>query len=236
MAAGLPVPRRIFAHGWWTVEGQKMSKSIGNVVDPVKLVETYGVDPVRYFLLREVPFGNDGDFSARALIRRLNLELANDLGNLAQRVLPMIARNCGARLPPPGAATPEDEAFLESARGLPALMREQMDRQALHESIEAVWRVIRAGNAYVDHQAPWALRRTDPVRMEAVLRVLADALRIIATVLQPVMPGSMSRMLDQLGVPAGRRNIADLQQPLADGTPLPAPEGIFPKVAESGAS
>ncbi len=236
MAAGLPVPKRIFAHGWWTVEGQKMSKSIGNVIDPVSLVETYGLDPVRYFLLREVPFGNDGDFSARALVRRLNIELANDLGNLAQRVLPLIARNCDARLPAPGEATPDDQAFLQSARDLPGLMREQMDRQALHEAIEEVWRVIRAGNAYIDRQAPWALRRTDPARMADVLRVLADALRIIATVLQPVMPGSMGRMLDQLGVPAGQRQFADLDHALPAGTPLPPPEGIFPKHAEQPAT
>jgi methionyl-tRNA synthetase len=232
MAAGLPVPRRIFAHGWWTVEGQKMSKSIGNVVDPVKLVETYGLDPVRYFLLREVPFGNDGDFSARALIRRLNLELANDLGNLAQRTLTQIARNGGGQLPEAGIRTEDDATLLAAAHALPAKLREQIDRQALHEALEEAWKVIRAANAYIDRQAPWALRKTDRPRMADVLRVLVDALRPIATVLQPFMPGSMARMLDQLGVPAGQRSLADLATPLPGGIQLPPPQGIFPRWVE----
>jgi methionyl-tRNA synthetase len=232
MAAGLPVPKRIFAHGWWTVEGQKMSKSIGNVVDPMKLVQTYGLDPVRYFLLREVPFGNDGDFSPRALVSRLNVELANDLGNLAQRSLSLIAKNCGGRLPPQGTRTEDDNALLDAARALPGLMREQIGRQALHESLEEVWRVVRAGNAYIDRQAPWALRKTDQARMADVLRVLADTLRIVATVLQPVMPASMAGLLDQLGVPGTERRFDTLQHSLAGGLALPAPSGIFPRYVE----
>jgi methionyl-tRNA synthetase len=233
MAAGLPVPKRIFAHGWWTVEGQKMSKSVGNVVDPLKLVETYGLDPVRYFLLREVPFGNDGDFSARALIGRMNVELANDLGNLAQRSLSQIAKNCGAKLPERGVHTEDDAALLAAAGALPALARDKVERQALSDMIEDVWRVVRAGNAYIDRQAPWALRKTDPARMADVLRVLADTLRIVATVLQPVMPGSMARMLDQLGVPETERVLAALDHPLAGGTLLPPPAGIFPRYVET---
>jgi len=232
MAAGLPVPRRIFAHGWWTVEGQKMSKSIGNVIDPLQLVQTYGLDPVRYFLLREVPFGNDGDFSARALIGRMNVELANDLGNLAQRSLSLIAKNCAASLPGQGVQTEDDAALLAAADALPGLAREKIDRQALSDMIEDVWRVVRAGNAYIDRQAPWALRKTDPARMGDVLRVLADTLRIVATVLQPVMPGSMARMLDQLGVPETARQFHALDQPLASGTPLPPPVGVFPRYVE----
>jgi methionyl-tRNA synthetase len=235
MAAGLPVPKRIYAHGWWTVEGQKMSKSIGNVVDPLTLVERFGLDPVRYFLLREVPFGNDGDFSARALIGRMNVELANDLGNLAQRSLSLIARNCGARLPGQGVRTEDDAALLASAAALPGLAREKIDRQALSDMIEDVWRVVRAGNAYIDHQAPWALRKTDPARMADVLRVLADTLRIVATVLQPFMPGSMARMLDQLGVPETERRFAALDHPLPAGVQLPPPVGVFPRHVEEAA-
>jgi methionyl-tRNA synthetase len=232
MAAGLPVPKRIFAHGWWTIEGAKMSKSVGNVVDPLDLVEKYGLDPVRYFLLREVPFGNDGDFSPRALTGRMTVELANDLGNLAQRVLKLVVQACGGRLPEAGPATPEDTVLLDAAAALPGLLRTAIDQQALHQGIEEVWRVIRAANAYIDQQAPWALRRTAPARAAHVLRVLTDALRVIATVLQPVMPGSMARMLDQLGVPAGQRHFAALETPLAAGTALPPPEGIFPKWVE----
>ena len=235
MAAGLPVPKRIFAHGWWTVEGQKMSKSIGNVVDPFKLVETYGIDAVRYFLLREVPFGNDGDFSPRALIGRMNVELANDFGNLAQRTLSFIAKNCEGELPGHGVETDDDTYLLTAARALPTLMREQIERQALHEALEEVWRIVRAGNAYIDRQAPWTLRKTDPTRMADVLRVIADTLRILATVLQPVMPTAMARMLDQLGVPEADRAFAALDTPILAGTILPAPEGIFPRYVEKAA-
>ncbi len=235
MAAGLEPPRRVFSHGWWTVEGEKMSKSLGNVVDPTELADAYGLDPLRFFLLREVPFGGDGDFSRTALLTRLNTELANDLGNLAQRTLTQVARNCDARLPARAAPTPEDAALLDAAAALPATLRPMLDRQAPHEAIEAVWVVVRAANAYVDHQAPWALRRTDPPRMAAVLRVLADALRVIATVLWPVMPDSMGRMLDQLGVPADARTLAALEHPLPEGTALPPPQGVFPRHVEPAA-
>ncbi len=229
MAAGLEPPRRVFSHGWWTVEGEKMSKSVGNVVDPVALADEFGLDALRFFLLREVPFGGDGDYSRRALVGRMNGELANDLGNLAQRSLSQIARNLGGALPPQGERTEEDAELLDAAHALPERMRPLLDRQAPHEALEEVWRVVRAANAYVDRQAPWVLRKTDPVRMGHVLRVLADALRAIATVLQPVMPGSMGRMLDQLGVPAEARTLAALGRPLGEGTMLPAPQGIFPR-------
>jgi methionyl-tRNA synthetase len=232
MAAGLPVPKRIFAHGWWTVEGAKMSKSVGNVIDPLDLVATYGLDPVRFFLLREVPFGNDGDFSPKALIGRMNGELANDLGNLAQRTLSLIAKNCGGVLPDTGPHSEDDATLLAAADALPEKLRAQIDRQALHEALEEVWRVIRASNSYIDRQAPWALKKTDPVRMAHVLRVLADVLRPIATVLQPFMPDSMTKMLDQLGIPRDQRSFARLATPLPRGLALPPPTGVFPRWVE----
>jgi methionyl-tRNA synthetase len=235
MAAGLPVPKRIFGHGWWTVEGEKMSKSVGNVIDPLKLVDRFGVDAVRFFLFREVPFGNDGDFSERALISRMNTELANDLGNLCQRSVSLIARNCGGVLPQRGVLTQDDQEMLALADGLVGSLRERMDRQALHEALEEVWKVIRAANAYIDRQAPWALKKTDPTRMAVVLRVLADVIRSVATMLLPFMPHSMARMLDQVGVPHGLRDIAGLQTPLPEGTVLPAPQGVFPRFVEKAA-
>ncbi len=233
LAAGIEPPRRVFANGWWTADGEKMSKSVGNVVEPRALATEFGVDAVRYFLLREVPFGGDGDFSRRALISRLNVELANDLGNLAQRTLTQVARNCGGCLPPHGEVTAEDEALLAQADALVALLRGLIDRQALHEALEEVWKVVRASNAYIDRQAPWALRKTDPGRMASVLRVLADVLRQVATVLQPFMPDSMGRMLDQLGVPAAARTLAALVVPLEAGVALPPPQGIFPRHVET---
>ena len=235
MAAGLPVPKRVFAHGWWTVEGAKMSKSVGNVVDPLALIDTYGLDPVRYFLLREVPFGGDGDFSTRALVGRMNVELANDLGNLAQRSLSLIAKNLGGLLPEVGPRTEADDVLLDLAAALPSRLREHVGRQALHDALEEVWRVVRAANAYIDHQAPWALRRTDPVRMAAVLRVLADTIRAVATVLQPFMPDSMGRMLDQLAVPGSERMFAAMETPLPASTPLPTPQGVFPRWIDKAA-
>lgn len=235
MAAGLPVPKRVYAHGWWTVEGEKMSKSLGNVTDPRAIVATYGLDAVRFFLLREMPFGNDGDFSRRAMIGRMNGELANELGNLAQRTLSMIARNCGGRLPTLGARTADDRGMLDAAEALPGRLREVFNRQAFHEALEETWKIVRAANAYIDRNAPWALRRTDPERMAEVLRALTDTLRVIATVLQPFMPGSMTRMLDQLAVPTDARSLAALGEPLPGGITLPPPEGVFPRFVEQDA-
>ncbi|RYY17130.1 MAG: methionine--tRNA ligase [Alphaproteobacteria bacterium] len=235
MAAGLPAPQRIVAHGWWTARGEKMSKSLGNAIDGIALVETYGIDAVRFFVLREIPFGNDGDFSDAALIRRLNAELANDLGNLSQRTLSQIAKNLGGVLPAASAPTDADSALLDPVRALPATLRPMMDRMALGDALEEIWKTIRAANAYVDHQAPWALRKTDPARMAAVLRVLVDTLRVIATVLTPFMPDSMGRMLDQLGVPAKNRNLASLDIAIPEEVVLPAPQGIFPRYVETEA-
>ena len=233
MAADLPVPVTVMAHGWWVADGEKMSKSLGNAVDADRLIDTYGLDAVRFFLLREVPFGNDGDFSDAALIRRLNVELANDLGNLAQRTLSQIAKNCGGSLPALGIRTLEDQALHDAAQALPGLMRPMMDRLVFHDALEAVWRVIRAANAYIDHAAPWALRRTDPARMEAVLAQLADVIRVVAIVLHPFMPGSMDRMLDQLG--ATGRTLDDVPVAVPGGTLLPAPAGIFPRYVADAA-
>ncbi|MCG7360466.1 methionine--tRNA ligase [Roseomonas sp. ACRSG] len=235
MAAGLPVPRRVFAHGWWTNEGQKISKSLGNVIDPLALVEQYGLDPVRFFLLREVPFGNDGDFSRKSLIQRLNSELANDLGNLAQRTLSLIQRNCDGQLPAAGAPDPTDAELLDAVSALPQRVEEALSRQAFHEALERIQAVSRLGNSWIDAQKPWSLKKTDVVRMASVLRHLHTALRALATVLQPFMPDTMSRMLDQLGVPAEARDLAALAMPLPDGTALPPPSPLFQKIQDEPA-
>jgi methionyl-tRNA synthetase len=235
MAAGIAPPKRVYAHGWWTIEGQKMSKSLGNVIAPAELVERYGLDQVRYFLLREMPFGADGDFSHRAMLGRMNNELANDLGNLAQRSLSMINKNCGAAVPTPGSFTEDDRALLDPARGLIGKIRPLIDAQAFHEVIETIWVVVRASNGYVDHQAPWALKKTDPARMATVLYVLADVVRCLGLALQPFMPGAMAKLLDQLAVAEDQRSFAAFDRALVPGTPLPAPQGIFPRLVEEGA-
>jgi methionyl-tRNA synthetase len=234
MAAGLEPPRRVFAHGWWTVEGQKMSKSLGNVIAPSALVDTYGREQTRYFLLREIPFGNDGDFSHRAMVQRINGDLANDYGNLVQRVLSMIQKNCGAQVPQPGSFTPADERLLASARNLLDGCRRELSVQSFHKAIEAIWGVIGDANRYVDEQAPWALKKTDPARMATVLYALAETIRHLALLTQPIMPDASGAILDQLAVPTEGRGFSALapEHALVPGTPLPAPKGVFPRYVE----
>jgi methionyl-tRNA synthetase len=235
MAAGLPLPERVFSHGWWTVEGEKMSKSTGNFIDVRPLVDEFGLDTVRFFLLREVPFGNDGDFSRKALISRTNAELANGIGNLAQRTLSFIAKNAGGVVPARGNLHEADHALLETASALPEKVRGAVNRLAFHEALDEVFKVIRAADAYIDHQAPWTLKKTDTARMNTVLFMLTSILRTIAILLQPFMPESMAKLLDQLGVAEGARGFIELEAPLAEGTPLPAPMGIFPRFVEAAA-
>jgi methionyl-tRNA synthetase len=238
MGAGLEPPRRIFAHGWWTNEGQKISKSLGNVIEPNEIVARYGLDQVRYFLLREVPFGNDGDFSHRAMVNRINGELANDFGNLAQRVLSMVNRNCGTKLPEPGQLMPDDQDLLRMAHHLHANAQKSIDVQAFHEALETAWVVVRAANGYVDRQAPWNLRKDNPARMGTVLYVVIETLRHLAVVLSPFMPQAMGRMLDQLGVAADARDFAALgpAHALKPGIALPPPQGVFPRFVDADAS
>jgi methionyl-tRNA synthetase len=233
MAAGLPVTKRVFGHGWWTVEGQKMSKSLGNFIPPKALVDKYGLDPVRYFMLRELPFGSDGDFSHRAIINRINGDLANDLGNLAQRVLSMLQRYCEGRVPKAGALTAADETLLGAARGLLAKLRAEYAVPAYHRALDHLWAVVGDANRYVDEQAPWNLSKNDPARCGTVLYVLAETIRYLAILVQPVMPGSAAKLLDQLTIPATARDFAALAaHPLEAGIALPAPQGVFPRYTE----
>lgn len=232
MAAGLPLPRRIYAHGWLMNRGEKMSKSLGNVLRPQDLVESYGLDPVRYYLLREVPFGSDGYISHETMVARLNGDLANDLGNLAQRVLSMIHKNCDASVPAPGEYHSSDRVLLDKAAGVLQTVRQEFSQQTFHRGLEAIWQIVGDANRYVDEQAPWVLRKTDRERMGTVLYVLADTVRRLALMIQPVMPDAMSRLLDQLNVSGEQRSFAYLEAGLQPGEVLPKPEGIFPRYIE----
>ncbi|MFZ1427080.1 MAG: methionine--tRNA ligase [Geminicoccaceae bacterium] len=237
MSAGLEPPKQVFAHGWWTVEGQKMSKSLGNVVSPFELIEKYGLDQTRYFLLREITFGSDGDFSHAAMVRRINHDLANDYGNLAQRVLSMIAKNCGGKVPEPGPLTDADTALLDSARNLLPRIRGCMAEIAAHRSLELIWEVCGDANRYVDAQAPWTLRRTDPARMATVLWVLAETVRHLAILTQPFMPEASARLLDLLAVERADRSFTALDAGvLRAGTVLPPPAGVFPRHVDTEAA
>ena len=233
MSAGIPLPRRVFAHGFLYNRGEKMSKSVGNVVDPVSLVETFGVDQVRYFLLREVPFGQDGSYSEEGIIGRINTDLANELGNLAQRSLSMVNKNLGARVPEPGELSAEDAELLGLADGLLPRARAAFDSQAMHLALEAIWLMLGAANRYFSAQQPWVLRKSergaDQVRFRTVLYTTLEAVRVAAVLLQPVMPTSAAKLLDLLGQPPSARDFAALGTRLVPGTELPAPVGVFPR-------
>jgi methionyl-tRNA synthetase len=232
MSAGLPLPKRVFAHGFIFNKGEKMSKSVGNVLDPFDLIKAYGVDTVRYFFLREVPFGQDGNYSHDSIVGRMNADLANDLGNLAQRSLSMIAKNCGGVVPTPGALEDADRALLASADALLATSRAAYDRQEIHRSLEAIWAVVAETNRWFTAAAPWALKKTDPERMGTVLWVTAEVIRIVAILAQPVIPTSAGRLLDALAQGEGARDFAAIATRLAHGIALPAPTPIFPKWVE----
>ncbi|WP_342642304.1 methionine--tRNA ligase [Rhodoligotrophos ferricapiens] len=232
MSAGIPLPKRIFGHGFLFNRGEKMSKSVGNVIDPQALIDHYGLDPVRYFFMREVPFGQDGNYSHDAIVNRINADLANDLGNLAQRSLSMIAKNCEGRVPQRGALSADDQAMLDESGRLLQEIRPHMDEQAVHKALDAIWRVVAEANRYFARQEPWALRKSDPERMGTVLYVTAELLRRIGILIQPFMPDSAAKLLDLLGVPPNTRGFADFEAPLAAGTALPPPQGLFPRYVE----
>jgi methionyl-tRNA synthetase len=246
MAAGIEPPRRVFAHGWWTNEGQKISKSLGNVIDPRALIETYGLDQTRYFLMREVPFGSDGDFSRTAMIQRINADLANDLGNLAQRSLSMVARNSDGVAPDwrDATPTPDDLDLIAQGDALVGVARQHLATCAIHLYLTAVFDLIAKANRYFATQEPWKLAKSDPARMRLVLYVTIETLRIAAILLQPVMPAAMAKLLDLLAVSADKRDFAMLEgagpglagaHRLTPGAPLPAPQPIFPRFVEAEA-
>ncbi|GJJ22722.1 methionine--tRNA ligase [Mycolicibacterium mageritense] len=229
MSAGIDLPRKVFAHGFINVKGEKMSKSVGNVVDPIALVDTFGVDQVRYFLLREIPFGQDGSYSEEAIIGRINADLANEFGNLAQRSLSMVAKNLDGVVPTPGEFSDDDNALLEAADGLLERVRGHFDELAMHLALEAIWSVLGAANRYFSAQEPWVLRKTDPERFATVLYTTLETVRIAALLTQPVMPESTARLLDLLGQPADERTFASVGARIKPGVALPAPTGVFPR-------
>jgi methionyl-tRNA synthetase len=235
MSAGVDVPRRIFSHGFLFNRGEKMSKSVGNVIDPFALADAYGVDPLRYFLLREVPFGQDGNYSHEAIVVRINADLANDLGNLAQRSLSMVGRGLGGVLPTPGALQARDQTLLAAADALIGKAREAMATQQLHQVLNAIWAVVAEANRYFAGEAPWALAKTDPERQGTVLYVTAEVLRQVSILILPFMPTSAGKLLDLLAIPQGERRFADLGggRRIAAGTKLPAPTAVFPRYVES---
>jgi len=232
MSAGVPLPKRVFAHGFLFNQGEKMSKSVGNVVSPNDMIEAYGVDQMRYFFLREVPFGKDGNYSHEAIINRVNADLANDLGNLAQRSLSMIVKNLSGVLPEPKALTDEDQQILKATDDLLPAIAPHMETQALHKALEAIWQVVGDANKYFAAQEPWALKKTDPERMGTVLYVTAEVIRQVAILAQPFIPIGAGQLLDLLQQPVDQRSFSILGEDgrLKSGLQLEKPTPIFPRL------
>jgi methionyl-tRNA synthetase len=239
MSAGIPVQKRVYAHGFLFNRGEKMSKSVGNVVDPFNLADQYGVDQIRYFFLREVAFGQDGNYNHEAIVARINADLANDLGNLAQRSLSMIAKQLGGTLPTPGEFSGTDKAILAEADAMVGVARTAMATQQIHQWLNAVWSVVAEANRYFAGEAPWALAKTDPARQGTVLYVTAEVVRQIAILTQPVMPAASEKLLDSLGIPGGEARMFSAlggKARIAPGTMLPAPQAVFPRYIEPTAT
>ncbi|MEU7140523.1 methionine--tRNA ligase [Nocardia sp. NPDC046473] len=234
LSVGVEVPKRVFVHGFLYNKGEKMSKSVGNVVDPLELVETYGVDAVRFFLLREISYGQDGSYSHDAIVGRINSDLANEFGNLVQRSTKLVARDCGGVVPTPGEFTDADRTLLDLTNGLLDRCRAEYDAQQMHLALEAIWLTLGETNKYFSAQAPWALAKSgtpeDLAREATVLYVTLEVLRIVAILVQPVVPASASKILDQLG--QQDRTFADIATPIVPGVVLPAPEPVYPKYIE----
>jgi methionyl-tRNA synthetase len=245
MSAGLPLPKMVFGHGFLLSRGEKMSKSLGNVVDPMELAELFGVDALRYFLLREVSFGQDGSYSPEAIVTRVNADLANSFGNLAQRTLSLIFKNCEGYLPPIHGHHPDDQALLELVgNAVSTEIPSHFEDLAMSQALESWMQAVFACNAYVDVQAPWALKKTDPERMETVLATLFICIAQLAIAVQPFIPGSATKLLDQMGVPDDVRNYARAgshwYSALAEGGfQIAQPVGLFPRLelpVEEGAA
>ncbi|MFI5012060.1 MAG: methionine--tRNA ligase [Hyphomicrobiales bacterium] len=234
MSAGVALPKRVFGHGFLFNRGEKMSKSVGNVIDPFALADAYGVDQLRYFFLREVAFGQDGSYNHEAIVNRINADLANDLGNLAQRSLSMIARNCEGSVPSPSGLSEADAALLAEADALPQRTRAAMDQLAPHLALAEIWSVVAGANRYFASEEPWVQRKSAPARFATVLYVTLETLRAIGIATQPFIPGAAAKLLDLLGVAPDRRALKDIGASgrMEAGRALPVPAPIFPRYVE----
>jgi len=235
MSMNIPLPKRVFGHGFLLTAGEKMSKSVGNVISPQNLIEKYGVDQSRYALMREATFGQDGDISYTLMTNRINAELSNNLGNLVQRTLSMIAKNCDGKVPTPGLLEDVDKALLQKAgQGMLVAVRNEFEKMQFSRAIEEFISVSHAANLYIDEQAPWTLKKTNPPRMATVLYVLAEVIRNLGLIIQPFTPAAAQKILDQVAVGANDRDFTFIGEAhaLKAGTPLPAPSGVFPRIVD----
>ena len=229
LSAGLALPKTVFGHGFLLNRGEKMSKSLGNVVDPAQMAEKFGVDRLRWFLCRDVAFGEDGSYSDEAIVERTNADLANGIGNLAQRALSMVAKNLGGVMPAAGQGDVETALRAEMTR-LTTAYFEAMNGLQLHRALDAVMAMVTAANGYFAEAAPWGLAKTDPDQMAAVLGTTLDCARRIVLLAQPFVPDSSAKLLDLMGVDTNSRDFKDFNISVASGTQLSAPAGVFPRL------
>jgi methionyl-tRNA synthetase len=236
MSAKLPLPKKVFGHGFLLNKGQKESKSLGNVTDPLGLAEQFGVDALRYFLIREVSFGKDGSYSPEAIVERANGELGNAFGNLAQRTLGFMAKNLDGYLPEIHGHTDADNALFASVdKAISTDVPQAFEDLALQQGVEVWLQAVFACNAYIDAEAPWALRKTDPERMETVLAALYICIAQLATAIQPVIPASAQKLLDMMGIPQDCRTYEGIRShwysPLAESEfQIEKPTPLFPRL------
>ncbi|WP_336294330.1 methionine--tRNA ligase [Bartonella sp. CB169] len=230
MSAGIELPKHIFAHGFLLNCGAKMSKSIGNVIDPFEMINHYGLDQLRYFFLREVPFGQDGSYNHESFVNRINADLANDLGNLAQRSLSMIAKNCNGKVPIPATFLVQDEQLLEQSLQVLKNVRQSMSSYGIHVALSTIFSVVADANRYFANEQPWSLRKNNPERFRTVLYITLEILRRVGILLLPFIPQSATKLLDSLAISENDRLLYHISNSkIQEGLDLPQPEPIFPR-------
>ncbi len=230
MAAGIEPPKRIFAHGWWTNEGQKISKSLGNVIDPYEIIDEYGLDQIRFFLFREVPFGNDGDFSKKAIANRINADLSNNFGNLVQRISSFAVKNNDSLLRPAENLTNEDQNLINIFQNKFDEYCNFMNNQQIDRAIKSVLELISAGNSYVDTQAPWTLKKTNKIRMEEVLFIVTNIIIKSAIMLYPIIPTSSKKILNIFNYNMDNNKFDNFTKLINQNIKINNPEPIFPRI------
>jgi len=230
MAVNLPIPKRIFAHGWWTNNGEKISKSIGNIIDPYDIIEKYNLDYFRYYLIREITFGSDGNFSEASFIERINPELVNKIGNLIFRTVNLIYKNCEQKIPIPGEFYEKDTKLLNDSYEAISEIRSCIDNQSLKQALEQIVILSNSANVYIDEEAPWKLKSTDIKRMCTVLYVISEVIRIIAILLQPFIPDTANNILDYFSIKQKSFDTLSKSHSINSGIILNKPEIFFKKI------